>query len=380
MLALLAVVAVAGWLVLDRYRAELGHRADEELVSALHNSVEIARSNVTSMPAQDVATFTFQVIGADGRVELAGGALRDRPAMWHRGDPTAPHDVRVDGTPGRLRVVAEPIGDRWLVLGRDDEPIDENVDALRNVLLVVTGPLVLLLGATVWVMIGRALRPVALAAEHEERLLADVSHELRSPIAGLRLLVESAGPAGEGDGGGTRLDVLAQLTRLETLTDGLLDLHRPDRAHREHRPVDLDDLVAAEVARLRPRFAGTFDLTGLLPGQTVGERRGLESVVINLVENAVRHARSTVRVAVEEVGGDVVLTVEDDGPGVPDDQVAHVFDRFVRLDPQRRGTGLGLSITAAVVDAHGGTIRLDRSPTLHGARIEVRLPRSAAPT
>ena len=100
----------------------------------------------------------------------------------------------------------------------------------------------------------------------------------------------------------------------------------------------------------------------------------------NLGENAARHAASRIAIAVAERGGDVLLTVDDDGPGIEESERARVLERFVRLDEARSrddgGSGLGLAIVDEVVRAHGGAVSISRSP-LGGAHVEVTLPAEA---
>jgi signal transduction histidine kinase len=145
-----------------------------------------------------------------------------------------------------------------------------------------------------------------------------------------------------------------------------------------NKPVDLDDIVLAEVARLRsPNTHVTVDIGGVSAGRVSGDAPHLGRMVHNLVDNAARHARSRVAVGLHESDGQVVLTVDDDGDGVPPSDRDRVFDRFVRLDEARDrdsgGAGLGLSITREIAAAHGGTIGVTESP-MGGARFQVRLP------
>ncbi|MGA8980592.1 MAG: sensor histidine kinase, partial [Pedococcus sp.] len=106
-----------------------------------------------------------------------------------------------------------------------------------------------------------------------------------------------------------------------------------------------------------------------------GRRDDLARLVGNLLANAARHAATTVTVSLGVVEGEVLLAVEDDGPGIPRDRREEVFERFARGDPARGhdgGSGLGLAISRAVVLRHGGTVRVADAPG--GARLEVRLP------
>jgi signal transduction histidine kinase len=138
----------------------------------------------------------------------------------------------------------------------------------------------------------------------------------------------------------------------------------------------VDDLVLTEARRAR-RDGLTVDVSGVRGGRVRGEEVALAQVVRNLVDNAERHAEALVRIVVDESGGDVNLVVEDDGPGVPEDQRERVFERFVRLDEARArddgGSGLGLAIVEEIVRAHGGSVSVAASE-LGGARFAVRLP------
>jgi signal transduction histidine kinase len=172
---------------------------------------------------------------------------------------------------------------------------------------------------------------------------------------------------------------MASLARVQSLVDQLLVLAAQDvEAPPPARPVDLDDLVMERAAVLRATSGLAVDTAAVSGGQLVGREEGLRRLVDNLVANAGRHARSTVRLQVREVAGWVQLVVSDDGPGIDEAHRAVVFEPFARLDEARAadrgGAGLGLSIVAGVVDQHGGRIQVDGDPDLGGARFVVDLP------
>jgi signal transduction histidine kinase len=139
--------------------------------------------------------------------------------------------------------------------------------------------------------------------------------------------------------------------------------------------VPLDELADVEAARVR-RDGCTIH-TAIAPERLVGDRAAVSRMIRNLVDNAVRHAKSRVDIQVGSRDGNVILTVSDDGPGVAPADRARVFERFVRLDSDRArsggGTGLGLAIVAEVAAAHGGTVTInDRSGG--GTTLIVTLP------
>lgn len=295
--------------------------------------------------------------------------------------------------------------------------------SLATAMLVVGVPLLVgIVGFATYVLVGRALRPVeeirrrtALitsadltarvpvppaddevarlaqtmnamldrldeAQKAQRRFVSDASHELRSPLATLRAEIDvAARHLGATDWTSTTEVLAAEAARLERLVDNLLTLakldERGDRPRRDD--VDLDDLADAEVRRLQ-LHAGLAVTARIAPVRVVGDPGELGQVVRNLADNAAHHARSEVDLRVHRSNGCAVLEITDDGPGVPAEERARVFDRFVRLDDSRArssgGSGLGLSIVRELVEAHGGEVHLDDQGPLPGARVVVRLP------
>jgi signal transduction histidine kinase len=168
--------------------------------------------------------------------------------------------------------------------------------------------------------------------------------------------------------------VLDEAARLDELVHDLLQLARADEAVMVSDPVDLDEVVLADAARLRS--LGHAVTTDVGAARVLGDASQLARMVRNLVDNAARHGTS-VSVRVGREGDDAVLRVDDDGPGIPEPERQRVFERFARLDEGRTradgGTGLGLAVVAAVVARHRGRVVVATSP-LGGSRFEVRLP------
>jgi signal transduction histidine kinase len=167
----------------------------------------------------------------------------------------------------------------------------------------------------------------------------------------------------------------SSLDRLQEIVTDLLALARLDSGvESANVRVDLGELVASELGR---RTREVRIVTRIRPGVMVsGDRLQLIRLLTNLVDNAERHARSTVTVSVRREGEVAVLEVSDDGPGIPPHQRTVVFERFTRLDTTRNkdtgGTGLGLPIARQIAEQHGGTLTIEDSK--QGARFVLRIP------
>lgn len=362
---------------------------------------------------------------ADVVLQVADGSGDVVRSSQDRGVPLPVSDGEVvpSGAEQRYVVVTEDAGDEYVVsVAVSLEDVNESTAALVP-LLAIGLPLVLLVvGGTTWVVVGRALRPVErirseVAAISDERLerrvpvpggrdelhrlaltmnemlarlqaardrqhgfVSDASHELRSPLASLRQTAEVAqahpGALPEGE---LVAAVLEESERMQRIVEQMLVLTRTDEhGVRERREVDLDDLALAEAVRIRGNGL-TVDVSGVGAGRVLGDPGALSQVVRNIVDNAARHATSTVALGVVAGAGHVDLVVDDDGHGVPAAERQRVFERFVRLDEARArddgGSGLGLAIVREIARAHGGDTWVDDSP-LGGARFVVRLPAS----
>ncbi|MFE3444210.1 ATP-binding protein [Nocardia sp. NPDC059180] len=213
------------------------------------------------------------------------------------------------------------------------------------------------------------------SSERQRRFIADAAHELRSPIASLRTQLEVA----QAHPGLLELDdVLGDTVRIGDLAADLLLLARLDAGEQPRTDrVDLTALIHEERDR---RVGDRIPVGYTLPDDAVtvaGSRTQIARVVGNLVDNAQRHAATSVQVTLRRTGGTAVIEVVDDGPGVPEADRERIFQRFVRLDDARSrdegGAGLGLAIVRDVVERHGGAIRVD-GVAHGGARFIVELP------
>lgn len=302
-------------------------------------------------------------------------------------------------------------------------------EAVQTVAAVLVGgtPVLLIVGAVLsWWLVGRTLRPVEAirrgselitasklnarvpvaegrdeitrlaetmndmlarlesAQRRQRAFVADASHELRSPLANLRTSLELARGADGADLAELLALMDAESRRLTRLVDDLLTLSQADEhglIRVESRDVDLDDLVAGEALRIASTTALSVRVQ-VQPVRVSGDVLQLARVVRNLIDNAVRAAVGTVRVSVRRDGSWAELSVEDDGPGIPEPDRQRVFERFIRLGDDRSrasgGSGLGLPIVRELVRSHGGQVTVQDSP-LGGARLTVRIPAQPPP-
>jgi signal transduction histidine kinase len=327
----------------------------------------------------------------------------------------------------RLRVVGRQLGARTVLVSTDVSRVDDSLRILTRAALIGSPLAVLLMALATYAVVALTLRPVAAlrhgaaditaaglakqrlpvpgaqdeihrlavtlnamldriesATSRQRTFVGDAAHELRSPLASLRVQLEVAQRLGPtADWPGLIDDVLVDVERLDRLVEDLLTLARLDESAELTRrePVAVDELVEEVVrgygqARV-PVVAATR------PAGTSGDSEALRRAAINLIDNAVRYAATEVRVSVapgKRNGRPVVLlTVVDDGPGIPQDERERVFDRFYRVQESRSrrsgGTGLGLPIVRDIVRNHGGRVRLTaRDDGEPGLRAVVVLP------
>jgi signal transduction histidine kinase len=218
----------------------------------------------------------------------------------------------------------------------------------------------------------------------QRRFVGDASHELRSPVTAILSALDVAAAHPEFLNEELATSTLRpEAERMESLVEDLLLLARADERGLtlRRKDVDLDDIASSEMGRLLRETALTVD-ADLVPTRLVGDPGGLSRVLRNLLENAARHATSRVELRVYPDGANAVLTVADDGPGIPEADRARVFERFVRLDSARArsggGTGLGLAIVTEVIAAHEGTVTVGDRPG-GGALMTIRLPLAYSP-
>ncbi|ROS30581.1 HAMP domain-containing sensor histidine kinase [Cellulomonas sp. PhB150] len=396
------------------------------LLVVLHDSVRASAVATATARAHDVAA----ELRADGAVT---SGLNLSPGFGDASSVTVLDDGQVVATsesgvtegPVVTAVIGVPgiDGADQVVVQQSYESGAETVTDAAQALLVAVPLLVLLVGALAFVLTGRALRPVEKirartaqishtdlgmrvdvpstgdevarlavtlnemlerlddAQRVQDQFVADASHELRSPLAAVRVELEvAARRPGEVDWATTLASLRGSNARMEALVDDLLVLSRASESSAVDRgqEVDLDEIV--ERVGFAARTPSLSVEVRSSPVRARGSAPELERVVQNLVENACRHASSRVRLTVRSDAGEAVVEVDDDGSGIPEADRSRVFDRFVRLDEGRAraagGAGLGLAIVAGIVGSHSGSVHVVTSD-LGGTRVVVRVPLAA---
>ncbi|MFJ2306226.1 ATP-binding protein [Streptomyces sp. NPDC087787] len=382
------------------------------------------------VPTTDHGGVAVQVIAGNGKVRASSANLHGRPRVFTfpASRAATPRAHTVDdipvGTGGTWRAVGIPAGTAHdpvtVYVAVPTESVDHGLAQLTVALATGVPAVVAALTAVAWLLTGRALRPVdgmrAQTAEitasdlsrrldvppaddalgrlattfndllarldtstrRQRRFVADAAHELRNPLSILhtRLSVAAQHP-GLADGQSLAAGLLPQTERLTRLVDDLLRLARLDaRPRLRARPVDLDEIVFTEVREARRRTRLVIDQHAVGAARVAGDGDALARVVRNLLDNALRHARTRIDVSLHTLGDTAQLTVADDGPGIPEADRERVFGRFTRLDGARArdtgGSGLGLAIVRDTVTSHHGSTRIeDNRP---GARLVVLLP------
>jgi signal transduction histidine kinase len=409
----------------------------------LPDPVPVAAGTITIQVLGPAGTITDVSPDADRLVPIVPPA--EAAALAADGDAVLVHGGPFD-MPSQLRVAAVRADNGDLVIAAAPfSQASGSLSVVERALVIFTPVLFLAVTWAIWLVTGSTLRPIAAlrrgaagvtatgvpadlpvpeardevrllavtlndmlsrlakAQQRQRALVSDTAHELRSPIASIRTQLEVALDfPGSQDWATTARDVHADVLRLARLAEDLLllarldeqagltgtdgsgaDVGRADGGAGHGQPVNLADLARSVVCRYAD---ACVPVTATLPGESTvvvaGDWEWLDRLLVNLVDNAVRYAKSSVVVTVRGDGAWAELAVTDDGPGVPAPDRERVFGRFARLDDARSrdgeeayGAGLGLAIVRATAQAHGGTARLEQAPVPGaGLRAVVRLP------
>jgi signal transduction histidine kinase len=398
----------------------------------LPSPVPVAPGTITIQVLDAQGRITDVSPGADRLVPMLPPAQAETAARTGQGRMLPGPPL---GLPSLLRVVAVGASDHQVVIAAVSyAQASDSLTTLARALIIGAPLLFGVLALAIWLVTGYTLRPIAElrrgaaevtetgvprdlpvppardevrslavtlndmlsrladAQQRQRDLVSDTAHELRSPIASIRAQLEVALDHPDGlDWPETARDVHADTLRLARLTEDLLLLARLDGQHLRRKHTDLSAMCVSVAARYTaarvpvradPVLADTVLADTVLadtgaPCVVAGDPDALSRLLVNLLDNAVRHAASQVCVSVRGDDGWAVLVVSDDGPGIPAADAEQAFGRFSRLDNARsrtgeEGAGLGLAIVRSTAEAHGGSVTLgDADPGLHAV---VRLP------
>ncbi|MGH3286969.1 MAG: sensor histidine kinase [Streptosporangiaceae bacterium] len=427
-------LAAAALLLVNALRLSLIRGLDD---SARQGAAEVAalidQNRLPDPVPVGSGTITIQVLDARGRItDVSEGA--DRlvpllPAAQARTAAQTGQGAMLSGPPldmpSPLRVVAVGANDGQVVVAAVSfAQAGDSIATVAKAVFIGTPLLFGLVALAIWLVTGYTLRPIAGlrrgaaevtqtgiprhlpvppardevralavtlndmlsrladAQQRQRDLVSDTAHELRSPIASIRAQLEVALDHPDGlDWAETARDVHADTLRLARLAENLLLLARLDDQRIRRSPVDLAAVCGSVAARYgAARVPVRADAPAPCP--VSGDADALGRLLVNLLDNAVRHAADAVSVSVRAQDGWAVLVVADDGPGLAAADIERAFGRFSRLDDARsrdgqEGAGLGLAIVRTTAQAHGGSVTLgDARP---GLCATVRLPLAAIP-
>ncbi|UNG19449.1 ATP-binding protein [Stutzerimonas zhaodongensis] len=428
-----AQLAQSARLVQGLVMREMEPSARHALQSALDAAVNARRNQ--GVPGHDYETkLGFQVYAADGSSVLqSAGAPNGALQELAKADSASPfrdlsggyHDVQLDGHAWRLFLLHDPEDELWILVSERDDVRGELVGkiARRSLLPDLIGlPLLALL---IWLAVGWGLRPLAHMAQllknrdpdnlaplllaplpqelepvaaslnrllqqvnqlvdREKRFIADAAHELRTPLAVLRIHAQNAQQAGsEADRDEALRQLLAGVDRTTRVVTQLLTLARLEPSAQQLRlaPLDMRRLTRDTLAELTPLAIArdqelTLEIDEHDDCSLTGDAASLATLLQNLVGNALTYTPSGGRIEVQlrSTPDKLIIEVADSGPGIAPELREQLFERFVRLG-DGQGAGLGLSIVARIAELHGATVELLDS-ALGGLRAIVRIPRT----
>ena len=329
-------------------------------------------------------------------------------------DPTSDDQTLKLDLGDKVTTVGLPvtIGDSAVTIGVSSplQPVQDSLDAMTRLFAVLVPLLTLLVAAGTWLLVGRSLRPVhaittqvdqittqnleqrvpettatdeighlartmnkmlaglQAARDQQHQFISDASHELRSPITATQATLEVARANPDTTDWPATAEILHdETTRLAALVDDLLLLARLDETgtHELRDDIDLDELFLAEARRPHPT---DVNIRVEAPARIRGDLATLTRAARNLIDNAAQHATTAVTVTITNDGTDATVSIADDGPGIADDDLERIFERFTRLDNSRNrasggGAGLGLAITKQIITTHNGTITASNGPS-----------------
>ena len=428
LLILLTFAIAVGAVLSETLRTEFNRETADAANTLVASSEVVATPGGYKLRGARIDDFAASQQAKIRVLDLSGNLIDDTPGAPDIG-LLPPGEAEVDGYVVETRFVAvEPNGRALLEYARPTRGLDQTIARSRLMLAIgVVGGSLLALAAGLLIA-RRAMRPITeltsaareiertadpgqtipipeaedevrilaetlqgmlesleIAQQHtlasldrQRQFVADASHELRTPLtallANLELLSDNKDPEVEE----STEAAMRSARRMGALVSDLLLLARSDSSKPPLRELDLSKLINEVRHELDPLLGHRTILIESVPLEINGDHEGLLRVIRNLLANAIAHTPDGTHIEVHASSSNDVATivVDDDGPGITDEKLQSVFDRFIRGGGETdQGSGLGLAIVSAVASSHGGSARAERSP-LGGARLIVELPLS----
>jgi signal transduction histidine kinase len=400
-----------------------------------------ARERVIPQPSVFSApTFHVQVVDPDGIIMERSAALGNRSLpinpevlLRAREDDEVFQTVTLDGKNVRVYTLALVADDEFLgyvQVARSLESVGDALSVLSRVLLVCSATLLVVTIGLVWLLAGLSLRPIGRLTQAardiglsgrldkrlppvgsrdevarlvetfnhmmdrlesaftaQRRFVADASHELRTPLTTVRGnidLLRRSGAVTQPEMQDALADVAEEAERMSRLVNGLLALARADAGYElARKPVRLDEVVYAVQREMQPLAQNVAVRSGEIDGvEVVGDADALKQLLLILVDNGVKYTPpgGEVVLGLRQRGNEAILSVQDTGAGIAEEDLPHIFERFYRSRSVRPtgGTGLGLAIAKWIVGEHGARIQVESSVGA-GTRFTVRFPMVSRP-
>lgn len=269
----------------------------------------------------------------------------------------------------------------------NEELVEETEHRILWGLLIINGGILAIATVVGYFLAGKTLQPIQTMMDEQNRFISDASHELKTPLTSLKSAMEVylRGKKPSITEAKTLIaESIEEVNKLQTLSESLLQLAQYEQPNgRTHfETVPLKDVIQKAVKKVlliakKNDISIEQDIDEVL---VHGDMQGLIDVFVILFDNAIKYSpsKSTISVQAKKIDGHVRITVQDEGCGIADDDIAHIFDRFYRADASRTkgrkdGYGLGLSIAKKIVDAHRGTINV-KSKLEKGTTFQIILP------
>lgn len=270
----------------------------------------------------------------------------------------------------------------------DPELIEEVKNHLKIILIVINGAILIISGGTGYFLAGRTLKPIKDMVDEQNRFIADASHEFRTPLTALKTNVEVTlrdKKFNVQEAKRVLEESLGDINQLQSLSDALLRLaqYQSPNGNQQFKKLSLTELLDESIKKVS-QFAKQKNITldiAVDEKHIEGDDRSLSEMLVIILDNAIKYSPhdSIVTISTKKTDSQVILQINDQGIGIEEKDIPHIFDRFYRADKSRTksdmpGYGLGLSIAKQIVESHHGSIEV-KSKLKKGTTFIIMLPK-----